>query len=76
MTLSELLPSIGELSLDEKWQLMDGLWHELAEPDNTTEISEEIHSVLEARYQNYLLNPSSGSSVEEVCRKMRNKALR
>jgi hypothetical protein len=76
MTLTELLPAVGSLTEDEKWQLFDELREELMPEqelgeDNTTTIADQIHRSLEAQFQDYLLRPESASTLEEVRRKMR-----
>jgi len=65
MTLSELLPAIGRLTLDEKWQFMDELHEDLYAQEPGPAFA-DLHDLLEARIREFEVDPSLARPWTEV----------
>ena len=64
--IKEAIPRFDEFSSAEKLLLLEELWDHLAgEPSEIPVVDWQKHE-LERRYQEYLQNPSEGSSWSEV----------
>jgi putative addiction module component (TIGR02574 family) len=60
-------PEIFQLTFEEKFQLVQELWDDIADHHaDEIPIPEWVWEELERRKANYLQNPDSGSSWEEV----------
>jgi putative addiction module component (TIGR02574 family) len=62
----EKLPEVQALAPEEKWMLIDELWQDLAEQSRQSPVDAELVRKLEARFAEYLADPSKGSPAEEV----------
>ncbi|AFY72123.1 addiction module component, TIGR02574 family (plasmid) [Thalassoporum mexicanum PCC 7367] len=60
------LTQIFELSIAEKLQLVEDLWDSIAESPEQVPVRDWQKEELAKRKANYLQNPDSGSSWEEV----------
>ncbi len=73
MRLSDL-PQIRALSAEEKLQLVDELWQDVARDLESREVSAAERELLDERWAAFLRDPSSALSLEQF--KARVKALR
>jgi putative addiction module component (TIGR02574 family) len=65
--MRDKFPQVFQLSVEEKLQLVQELWDDIAEHHaNDIPIPEWVFEELERRQANYLQNPDSGRSWEEV----------
>ena len=71
----ELTP-VFDLSWSEKLQLVQDLWDDLASTAENVPIPESLVEELERRKANYLQNPGSGSSWEDVKKRIRERHAR
>jgi putative addiction module component (TIGR02574 family) len=63
----EKLPAVQSLAPEEKWLLIDELWSDLARQVEKAPADAQTLALLEARFAEYLANPTSAASpVEEV----------
>ncbi len=67
---TELTP-VFELSWSEKLQLVEDLWDDLASTPDLVPVHDWQKEELARRKANYLQNPGSGSSWEEVKQRIR-----
>jgi putative addiction module component (TIGR02574 family) len=64
--IREAIPHFDELSSAEKLVLLEELWDDLAGQPSEVPVRDWQKLELERRYQEYLQNPSEGSSWSEV----------
>jgi putative addiction module component (TIGR02574 family) len=64
--LLEKLPDIQSLAPEEKWVLIDELWSDLARHVESAPADAETVALLEARFAEYLADPTTSSTVDEV----------
>jgi putative addiction module component (TIGR02574 family) len=65
--LLEKLTAVQALAPEEKWLLIDELWHELARQIDKTPADSQTLALLEAQFAQYVADPeSAGSPAEEV----------
>lgn len=57
---------IEQLSVAERIQLVEDIWDTIAANPDALEISDELGAELDRRVENYHLNPESGSSWQDV----------
>ncbi len=69
----ERFPELIKLSPDEKCLLIQELTDDLADIVENTPIPPEVMEELDRRHANYLKNPNSGSSWEEVEARIRSR---
>ena len=61
-----LLTEIMSLSPAEKLELIDKLWESFSPEVDDGEISDEEKKLLDDRWENYLKNPESALTIEQV----------
>ncbi|MEH1897921.1 MAG: addiction module protein [Nostoc sp.] len=72
MSLHPLLKfDISELSIAERIQLAEDLWDSILEKQEELPLSSTQQQELDRRLENYKKNPTSGSSWEEVKKRLR-----
>ncbi|MBN4002107.1 addiction module protein [Nostoc sp. LPT] len=72
MSLHPLLKfDISELSIAERIQLAEDLWDSILEQQEELPLSSTQQQELDRRLENYKKNPTSGSSWEEVKKRLR-----
>ena len=64
--LKEAIPHLDEMSASEKLLILEELWDNVAEQPSDVPVPDWQRRELEQRYQEYLSNPSAGSSWPEV----------
>lgn len=64
--LLERLPEVQTLQPEEKWLLIDELWRDLARQTEAAPANAKIVELLEARFAEYLADPSKAGSEDEV----------
>jgi putative addiction module component (TIGR02574 family) len=64
--IKEAIPRFDELSSAEKLLLLEELWDNLAGEPSEVPVADWQKQELERRYQEYVKNPSEGSSWSEV----------
>jgi putative addiction module component (TIGR02574 family) len=64
MTLADL-PQIQALPAQEKLQLLDELWLDIAHTVDSLEVTAEERNLLDDRWNRFLNNPSSALTLEE-----------
>lgn len=57
---------IEQLSVAERIQLVEDIWDTIAANPDALEISDELGAELDRRVENYYQNPESGSSWQDV----------
>ena len=68
--IAETIPQMAELTPLEKWALANELWEEVGlNPDNLP-VREDHVKILKERWKDYLENPDSSVSWEEIKRKI------
>jgi putative addiction module component (TIGR02574 family) len=71
MSLHPLLKfDISELSIAERIQLAEDLWDSILEQQEELPLSSTQQQELDRRLENYQKNPTSGSSWEEVKKRL------
>jgi putative addiction module component (TIGR02574 family) len=65
-------PQVFELGVSEKLRLLEDLWDSIAATPEQIPVTEWQKQELDAREAEYLRNPGSGVSWEEVKRRIRN----
>lgn len=65
--------SIFDLSVSEKLQLVEDLWDDIASASTSVPVHEWQKQELARRKQNFINNPGSGRSWEEVQRRIRSR---
>ncbi|MDZ8136775.1 MAG: addiction module protein [Nostoc sp. DedQUE04] len=72
MSLHPLLKfDISELSIAERIQLAEDLWDSILEQQEELPLSSTQQQELDRRLENYKKNPTTGSSWEEVKKRLR-----
>ena len=74
MSLTEILESLRNLSVEERQQVVSkaihldepALEHELDEEDGGVEITEEEKRILDERWQHYLANPETALTLDQL----------
>ena len=66
-------PQIFELGVSEKLRLVEDLWDSIAATPEQIPVWDWQKQELDAREEEYLQNPGSGVSWEEVKRRIRNR---
>lgn len=66
-------PQVFQLGLSEKLQLMEDLWDSIAATPDQIPVADWQKQELDARELEYLRNPGSGSSWEDVKRRIRTR---
>jgi putative addiction module component (TIGR02574 family) len=66
LMLKEAIPQFAELSSSEKLLLLEELWDDLADHPSEVPVPDWQKRELERRYQEFLQNPTEGSSWSEV----------
>jgi putative addiction module component (TIGR02574 family) len=61
---------ISQLSVAERIQLAEDLWDSILEQQEELPLSEEQQQELDRRLENYNSNPTTGSSWEEVKKRL------
>lgn len=61
-----MLSDILKLSPEDRLELADAIWHSLEDAPDEVLLTEAQRAELRARYEDYLRNPTAGSSWEEV----------
>ena len=64
--LLERLPEVQSLTPEDKWQLIDELWSDLARQVEAAGPQENIVELLEKRFSEYLVDSSQGQGADEV----------
>jgi hypothetical protein len=64
LMLLEKLPEVRGLPINDKWQLLNELWADLAHELKNAEPQSEIVTLLRDRFKVYLQDPSQGSSID------------
>lgn len=70
----ERVPQVKEMSLAEKVQLYDELWHELEAHFQRLPMDEGMIADMDRELEEYRLDPSKGSTWEEVRSRIRSRA--
>ena len=68
------LPQVKALSTQDKLQLVDELWEDVARDLNTLEVSQENREVLDKRWASFLSDPSQAITLGQF--RERIKSLR
>ena len=69
--LKEAIPHFAEFSSSEKLLLLEELWDDLADHPSEVPVPDWQRRELERRYQEFLQNPTEGSSWPEVRERLR-----
>ena len=69
--ISEQIPAIQELSLQEKWLLANELWDEVDEHQQKLPTSPEVMALIEQRLADYERDPSTAMELDEFKRRFR-----
>ena len=72
----ERVPQVKAMSLAEKAQLYDELWHELEAQFQQMPISEEMIAAMDREMEEYRRDSSKGSTWEQVRERIRSRARR
>ena len=67
------LKELSGLPLSEKVQLVEDLWDNIAAELESMPLSEELKAEMDRRLQEYLKDPSTALSLEEVQARMRRR---
>ncbi len=69
--VSDKLPGLTGLSIEEKWNLAFELWDEVSERQEELATDPAILDVIEKRFADYERDPSTAMTLEEFKRKFR-----
>jgi len=64
--IADQIPQLNELSTDQKVELIEELWEQISADESNFPFREDHLRILEERRAEYLANPDSTSSWEEV----------
>ena len=67
--ITERIPALQSLSLEEKWQLANELWDEIDQHQDSLPTPDEVAAVVRERFVEYEVDPSSAMSLEEFKRR-------
>ena len=73
--IAELVPGLEKLTREQKLQLVDELWAELADADTEVSPDDLLYPMLQERLAEYRADPSKGAPWSEVQERFR-KALK
>ncbi len=62
MSLKEAIPTLDTLSSREKLALIEGLWNDVSQEDETLTVTPAQQCLLDARYAEHVANPSAGTT--------------
>lgn len=62
MSLKEAIPTLDTLSSREKLALIEGLWNDVSQEDETLAVTPAQQRLLDARYAEHVANPSAGTT--------------
>ena len=71
--MNSRLTELSKLPLPEKVQLVEDLWDNIAAELEAAPLSEELKAEMDRRLQEYLKDPSSALTLEEVQARMRKR---
>jgi putative addiction module component (TIGR02574 family) len=66
-----ILPQVQSLSVREKLELVDEIWQTVTPDFEMLEASQEEKELLDARWSEFLLDPSAALSVDEFKKELR-----
>ena len=64
MSLTDF-PQVQALSTQQKLELVDEIWKDLAHEVDTLEVTQDEKILLDTRWEAFLANPSSALSIEQ-----------
>jgi putative addiction module component (TIGR02574 family) len=64
--MTDKLAELLKLSVGEKLEIIDALWDSIGEPPNAFRTTEEMKAELDRRGEEFLKNPDSGMTWEQV----------
>ncbi len=67
--ISEQIPALQQLSLEQKWLLANELWDEVDEHQQRLPTSPEIRALVEQRLAEYERDPSTAANLEDFKRR-------
>ena len=71
--MTSTTPSVFELTVSEKLQLVEDLWDDIASTPEAVPVLDWQKEELDRRRQNLLNNPGSGLSWQEIQRRIRSR---
>ncbi len=64
--MTQILEDILKLSIPERIIMVEAIWDSIAKNEDQVNLTEETKQILDSRLKDHQLNPSSGTSWEEV----------
>ena len=62
MSLKEAIPTLDTLSTREKLALIEGLWADISQDDDSLTVTPAQQRLLDARYAEHVANPAVGTT--------------
>lgn len=69
--ISEQIPAVTKLSLEDKWLLANELWNEVETRQDELPTSPDILTIVEERFAQFEGDPSTAMSLDEFKRRFR-----
>ena len=69
--ISEQIPALRKLSLEDKWLLATELWNEVETSQHDLPSPPEIEAIVEKRFADFEQDPSTAMTLEQFKRRFR-----
>ena len=69
--ISEQIPAVTQLSLEDKWLLANELWNEVEARQDELPTAPDILTIVEERFAQFEGDPSTAMSLDEFKRRFR-----
>ncbi|MES2594537.1 MAG: addiction module protein [Verrucomicrobiota bacterium] len=67
--ITEKIPAVSQLSVDEKWMLANELWDEVEEHQEGLSTAPGIIALVQQRFEEYQRDPSTAMTLEDFKRR-------
>jgi len=71
--MTKILKDILNLSVSERILMVEAIWDSIPENETELVLSDETRQILDDRLENHMINPTEGSSWDEVKSRIKNQ---
>jgi len=71
--MTKILKDILNLSVSERILMVEAIWDSIPENETELGLSDETRQILDDRLENHMINPTEGSSWDEVKSRIKNQ---
>ena len=71
--MTKILKDILNLSVSERILMVEAIWDSIPENETELVLSDESRQILDDRLENHMINPTEGSSWDEVKSRIKNQ---